>query len=70
MITAGTLRNIVAVMQSIDRHELEKEAGPLSDVAWSKFRDDAHQSFLHMPDAEQEAIARIVSARMDEIGER
>jgi hypothetical protein len=60
-ISASTLRNIIAILRNIDRDQIE----PISDASWIKFRDDPYRSFLRMNDDQQDAIARIVSERME-----
>lgn len=65
-ISASTLRNIIAILRNIDRDQIEIEYGrDLSSSDWTKFRDDPYTSFLRMNDDQQDAIARIVSERME-----
>lgn len=62
MITASTLRNIIAILRNIDRDQIDSV---LSAGEWIKFRDDPYGSFLRMNDDQQDAIARIVSERLE-----
>jgi hypothetical protein len=62
-ISASTLRNIIAILRNIDRDQIELCS--LCRVLGIKFRDDPYGSFLRMNDDQQDAIARIVSERLE-----
>lgn len=59
-INAAALRNILAALRNIDRHELPA----MSDREWEKFRDDPHLGFLRLPDVDQDEVAAAVSRRV------
>lgn len=64
MITSRELRNIIAVMRSIDRHEIEAVAGPIADEAWIDFRVDPYHGYLRFGGHLQDSVARVVSERL------
>lgn len=59
-IDAATLRNILAAMRNIDRHELPK----MGHEDWGRFLDDPYLGFLLFSDEHQQAIAAIVKAKV------
>lgn len=63
MITSREIRNIIAVMRSIDRDDIEAEIGRMPDAGWESFRDDPYRHFLRMNDHGQSGVARVVSGR-------
>lgn len=65
MITASTLRNIIAILRNIDRDQIEAEIGRMPDAGWESFRDDPYRHFLRMNDHGQAGVSRIVSERME-----
>lgn len=67
MITASELRNIIAIIPCIDRHEIEAVAGPITDKAWAYFWNDPYRGFLSFGGHLQDSIARIVSERLSPI---
>jgi hypothetical protein len=63
MITARELRNVIAVMRSIDRHEIEEAGYDMPDGSWQHFRENPAERFLQCNDECREAIMRVIVAR-------
>lgn len=59
-LDVAALRNILAVIRNIDRHELPK----MSNEEWAVFREDPYRGFLVLPNDGQQRVAEIVSQRV------
>ena len=55
------VRNVIAILGSLDRHELVE---PISDRDWSRFFDDPCSAILGVTDATREVIWRSVQLRL------
>ncbi|NLS03579.1 hypothetical protein HGP14_09435 [Rhizobium sp. P32RR-XVIII] len=64
MITARELRNIIAVMHSIDRHEIEEAGYDMPDGSWQHFQENPAERFLKCNDECREAISSVINKRL------
>lgn len=68
MMTPCELRNVLAILRSIDRHEIEACCPVLSDKAWIAFRDNPFEAFLRVDDTVAAAITAAVNKRLGNTG--
>lgn len=62
-ITAAGLRNLLAAMLNIDRHEIEAAGYDMPDGSWSHFQENPWRRFLECNDQCREAIVRVMNSR-------
>lgn len=63
-ITPGGLRNLLAIMLNIDRHEIEAAGYDMPDGSWQHFQESPWRRFLECNDHCREAIARVINSRI------
>lgn len=63
-MTPGQVRNILALLRSLDMHEIAQAGFPMIERVWPEFSDDPYAFFLRAPDAAQEAITRAMNRRL------
>lgn len=63
-MTPDLLRNALAILWSIDRHELDRAGYSPTDVEWMMFRRNPFSFYLRASDARQSAIFNIIEERM------
>ena len=63
-LTSAQIRNAIAILRSIERHELDAAGFTPTDGEWVAFRDDPYRFYLRAGTSQREAITRIVNARM------
>ncbi|KQV27879.1 hypothetical protein ASC97_05820 [Rhizobium sp. Root1203] len=67
-MTPEDVRNLLAVLRSIDRHDIEDAGHALADEEWISFCFDPYPFFLQAPDALQVTITDIVNTRISSHG--
>lgn len=64
MITPEQVGNILAILRSIDRHELFDVGLPLADDEWVSFRADPYKYFLQGDELRQGLTTCVINLRM------
>ncbi|WP_156392861.1 hypothetical protein [Rhizobium sp. Root1220] len=62
MIPASELRNIIAAMNFIERHEIVEAGYDMPDGSWQHFQENPAERFLKCNDECREAIMRVIEA--------
>jgi hypothetical protein len=62
-ITARDLRDILATLGSIDRHEILEAGYDMPDGSWDHFRSNPRERFLECNDECREAIVKVINNR-------
>ncbi|MCA1490132.1 hypothetical protein I6F11_04260 [Ensifer sp. NBAIM29] len=63
-ISRDSLRNALAILMSIDRHDLDRAGYSPTDAEWAMFESNPHNFYLRASTDRQETIFNAIKARM------
>lgn len=63
-MTAAEIRNLLAILRSIDQGDIREAGHPIADDEWCLFRDDPYRGFLRACDGFQSALVDIINRRL------